>query len=68
MSQPVSSPCAAGSGRPGRRRQRGGVVWGQASSEQNEVVLLRRKARRFEQESGSLCPAAAYFAQASFSQ
>ena len=42
-----------------------GVVDGQTSSEQNELVQLRRKARRLEQENEILRRAAAYFAQAS---
>jgi len=42
-----------------------GVVVGQTSSEQNELVQLRRKARRLEQENEILRRAAAYFAQAS---
>jgi len=42
-----------------------GVVDGQTSSEQNELVALRRKARRLEQENEILRRAAAYFAQAS---
>jgi len=42
-----------------------GVVDGQTSSEQNELVQLRRKARRLEQKNEILRRAAAYFAQAS---
>jgi transposase len=42
-----------------------GVVDGQTSSEQDELVQLRRKARRLEQENEILRRAAAYFAQAS---
>ena len=42
-----------------------GVVDGQTSSEQNELVQLRRTARRLEQENEILRRAAAYFAQAS---
>ena len=42
-----------------------GVADGQTSSEQNELVQLRRKARRLEQENEILRRAAAYFAQAS---
>jgi transposase-like protein len=42
-----------------------GVVDGQTSSEQNELVALRRKTRRLEQENEILRRAAAYFAQAS---
>ena len=42
-----------------------GVTDGQTSSEQNELVQLRRKARRLEQENEILRRAAAYFAQAS---
>jgi transposase len=42
-----------------------GVVDGQTSSEQNELVQLRRKARRLEQENEILRRAAAYFVQAS---
>jgi len=41
-----------------------GVVDGQTSSEQNELVQLRRKARRLEMENEILRRAAAYFAQA----
>ena len=40
-----------------------GVVEGQTSSEQSEVVQLRRKLRRLEQENEILRRAAAYFAQ-----
>ncbi len=42
-----------------------GVVDGQTSSEQNELVQLRRKARRLEQENEILRRAAAYFAAGS---
>ena len=42
-----------------------GVVDGQTSSEQNELVQLRRKARRLEQENEILRRAAAYFAASS---
>ena len=45
-----------------------GVVDGQTSSEQTELVALRRKARRLEQENEILRRAAAYFAQASLPQ
>lgn len=45
-----------------------GVVDGQTSSEQNELVALRRKTRRLEQENEILRRAAAYFAQASLPQ
>lgn len=45
-----------------------GVVDGQTSSEQNELVALRRKARRLEQENEILRRAAVYFAQASLPQ
>ncbi len=39
-----------------------GVVDGQTSSEQNELVQLRRKARRLEQKNEILRRPAAYFA------
>ncbi len=42
-----------------------GVVDGQTSSEQNELVQLRRKARRLEMENEILRRAAAYFAASS---
>jgi transposase-like protein len=42
-----------------------GVVDGQTSSEQSEVVQLRRKMRRLEMENEILRRAAAYFAQGS---
>ena len=42
-----------------------GVVDGQTSSEQNELVQLRRKARRLEMENEILRRAAAYFAAGS---
>ena len=42
-----------------------GVVDGQTSSEQDELVQLRRKARRLEQENEILRRAAAYFAKES---
>lgn len=42
-----------------------GVVNGQTSSEQNELVQLRRKARRLEMENEILRRAAAYFAAGS---
>ena len=42
-----------------------GVVDGQTSSEQNELVALRRKARRLEMENEILRRAAAYFAASS---
>ena len=40
-----------------------GVVDGQTSSEQDELVQLRRKARRLEMENEILRRAAAYFAR-----
>ncbi|SNR97446.1 hypothetical protein SAMN06272737_1524 [Blastococcus mobilis] len=40
-----------------------GVVDGQTSSEQSELVQLRRKLRRLEMENEVLRRAAAYFAQ-----
>jgi transposase len=43
-----------------------GVVKGQTSSEQSEVVQLRRKMRRPEMENEILRRAAAYFAHGSF--
>ncbi len=42
-----------------------GVVAGQTSAEQSEVVQLRRKMRRLEMENEILRRAAAYFAQSS---
>ena len=42
-----------------------GVVEGQTSSEQTELVQLRRKARPLEMENEILCRAAAYFARES---
>jgi transposase-like protein len=42
-----------------------GVVEGQTSSEQTELVQLRRKARRLEMENEILRRAAAYFARES---
>lgn len=42
-----------------------GVVAGQTSSEQSELVQLRRKMRRLEMENEILRRAAAYFAQSS---
>ena len=42
-----------------------GVVDGQTSSEQSELVQLRRKARRLEMENEILRRAAAYFAASS---
>jgi len=42
-----------------------GVVNGQTSSEQSELVQLRRKMRRLEMENEILRRAAAYFAQGS---
>ena len=45
-----------------------GVLNGQTSSEQNELVQLRRSARRLEQGKKVLRRAAAYFAQASLPQ
>ncbi len=42
-----------------------GIVAGQTSSEQAEVVQLRRKMRRLEMENEILRRAAAYFAQSS---
>ena len=42
-----------------------GVVDGQTSSEQNELVQLRRDKRRLEMENESLRRAAAYFAASS---
>jgi transposase-like protein len=42
-----------------------GVVDGQTSTEQTELVQLRRKARRLEMENEILRRAAAYFAQGS---
>jgi transposase len=42
-----------------------GIVEGQTSSEQAEVVQLRRKMRRLEMENEILRRAAAYFAQGS---
>ena len=42
-----------------------GLVEGQASSEQAELVQLRRKMRRLEMENEILRRAAAYFAQGS---
>jgi transposase len=45
-----------------------GVVEGQTSSEQSELVQLRRKLRRLEMENEVLRRAAAYFAQDSLPQ
>lgn len=45
-----------------------GVVAGQTSSEQSELVRLRRKMRRLEMENEILRRAAAYFAQSSLSK
>ncbi len=42
-----------------------GIVQGQTSSEQSELVQLRRKMRRLEMENEILRRAAAYFAQGS---
>jgi len=42
-----------------------GIVAGQTSSEQSELVQLRRKMRRLEMENEILRRAAAYFAQSS---
>lgn len=42
-----------------------GIVAGQTSSEQSELVQLRRKMRRLEMENEILRRAAAYFAQGS---
>jgi transposase len=42
-----------------------GVIAGQTSAEQSEVVQLRRKMRRLEMENEILRRAAAYFAQSS---
>jgi len=42
-----------------------GIIAGQTSSEQSELVQLRRKMRRLEMENEILRRAAAYFAQSS---
>jgi transposase len=42
-----------------------GIVQGQTSSEQSELVQLRRKMRKLEMENEILRRAAAYFAQSS---